>query len=55
MTDEQKQKLIGVGLALAVCYGLYRFVPNAMVKTAAVAVGGVAVAKQVPYLSAALA
>lgn len=44
-----------IGLALAICYGAYRFVPNAAVKAAALGVAGTIVAKQIPYVSDALA
>lgn len=44
-----------MGMALAICAAAYKFVSNPLVKTAAVAVGAVIVAKQVPYVSDALA
>ncbi len=47
-------QLTKIGVALGVCYGLYRFVDKPAVKTAAVAVAAVVVARQVPYVSDAL-
>jgi len=44
-----------LGIALAICYGAYRFIPNTAAKTAALGIAGTIVAKQIPYLSDALA
>ncbi len=44
-----------VGIALAICFAAYKFLPNAAMKAAALGIGGVVIAKQVPYLSDALA
>lgn len=49
------QKLVGIGIALGICYAVYKFAPNALAKTAAVGVAGTIVAKQVPYVKEALA
>lgn len=54
MTEEQKQKLMGAGIALAMVYVAWRFAPSAAVKAAALGVGGVIVAKQVPFVRNAL-
>lgn len=43
--------MIGLGIAFVA----YKYGPNATVKAAALGVAGVIVAKQIPYLSAALA
>jgi hypothetical protein len=48
-------KLTKMAIALGMCYALYRFGPGQVFKAAAIGVGGVIVAKQVPYLSDALA
>jgi hypothetical protein len=42
-------------IALGICYGAYRFAPNQAVKGAALGVGGVIIAKKIPYLQQALA
>lgn len=55
MTDEQKKKLMGVGVALAVAYAAYRWGPTPLVKTAAASVGAVILAKQMPFVGPALA
>jgi hypothetical protein len=47
--------LTKLGIALGLCAAVYKFVGNPMAKTAAVAVGSVILAKNVPYLGAALA
>lgn len=52
LTSSQLTKL---GVALAICAGIYKFVPNAAVKAAALGVAGTIVAKQIPYVSDALA
>lgn len=50
-------QLTTVALGLAVCGAIYKFVPNAAVKAAALGIGGVIVAKQfqLPFLAPALA
>lgn len=42
--------LMKLGIALGICYGAYRFAPNALVKAAVLGVAGVVVFKQVPYV-----
>lgn len=49
-----QQKLMKLGIALGVCAAVYKFVGNPMAKTAAVAVGAVIVARQLPYVGEAL-
>jgi hypothetical protein len=49
MTSSQITKL---GLALGICFAVYKFVPHQAAKAAAL---GVIVGKQVPYVSDALA
>lgn len=49
-----QQSLMKAGIALGIVYAVYRFVPNAAVKAAALGVGGMIVAKQVPYLNEAI-
>ena len=48
-------ELTKIGIALAICYGVYKFVPHAAAKAAALGVAGTIVAKQVPYVQDALA
>lgn len=48
------EKLVPIGIALAICYGLSKFVANPAVKAAAYGIAGVVVARQVPYLQDAL-
>jgi hypothetical protein len=48
-------QLTQIGIALAICYGVYRFAPIQAAKAAALGVAGVVVAKQVPYVQDALA
>lgn len=55
MTEEQKQKLMGAAIALGIVYAAWRFAPSAAIKAAALGVGGVIVAKQVPYVRNAIA
>jgi uncharacterized protein (DUF2062 family) len=43
-----------IGLALGICVAIYKFIPNQMVKAAALGVAGTVVAKQLPYISDAL-
>lgn len=52
LTTAELQKL---GIALAILYGVYKYVPNAQAKVAAVGVAGVIVATRVPYLRDAFA
>lgn len=52
LTTAQITKL---GLGLAVCAAVYKFVPNSAVKAAALGVAGTIVAKQLPYVGDALA
>lgn len=53
--EAKKARLVAVGISLAACFVAYKFVPSSLVKTAAVGVGGVIAAKNLPYLSVALA
>lgn len=55
MNEEQKKKLMGTGIALAIVYAAWKFMPNAAAKAAALGVGGVIVGKQLPYVKNALA
>lgn len=48
------QNLTQLGLALGVCFAVYKFVGNPMAKTAAVAIGAVIVARQAPLTGPAL-
>ena len=52
LTSSQLTKL---GMALGICFAVYKFVPHSAAKAAALGVAGVVVGKQVPYLSDALA
>jgi hypothetical protein len=52
LTTSQLTKL---GMGLAVAIAVYKFAPNAAVKAAALGVAGTIVAKQIPYVSDALA
>jgi hypothetical protein len=47
-------KLVPVGIALAIAYGIAKFSPNQMVKAAAYGAMGVIVGKQLPYVKDAL-
>ena len=47
--------LMKLALALGVCYAAFRFSGSQMVKTAAVSVGAVIVARKLPYVGDALA
>jgi len=47
--------LIKLGVALAAVYAVYRFAPSQMIKAAALGVGGVIVAKRIPYVREAMA
>lgn len=55
MTEDQKKKLMGIGIALGVVYAAYRWGPSPLVKTAAASVGAVIVARQLPFVGPALA
>ena len=55
MTEDQKNKWMGLGIALAIVYAVQRYAPNQAVKAAALGVGGVVVAKQLPFVKNALA
>ena len=48
-------QLTKIGMALAICAAVYKFAPHPAVKAAAMGVAGTIVAKQVPYVSDALA
>lgn len=47
-------KLMPSAIALAILYGVAKFVANPMVKAAAYGAMGVVVAKQIPYVKEAL-
>jgi hypothetical protein len=47
-------QLVKLGIALGICYGATKVSSNPMVKTAAVAVGAVIIARQLPYVGSAL-
>jgi gamma-glutamyl phosphate reductase len=47
--------LIKLAVALGVVYAVYKFVPNAAAKAAALGVGGVIVAKRIPFVKEAMA
>jgi hypothetical protein len=51
LTTSQLTKL---GIALGICYGVYRIVDKPEVKTAAIAVGAVIAARQLPFTGPAL-
>lgn len=55
MTEETKNKMMSMGVALALVYAVWKFAPGAAVKAAALGVGGVIVGKQLPYVKNALA
>lgn len=50
-----QSQLVKLGIALGICYGITKVSSNSMVNTAAVAVGAVIIAKNLPYVGAALA
>lgn len=54
MTEEQKKSMTSAAIALAAVFALWKFAPNAAVKAAALGVGGVIVAKRLPYVGNAL-
>jgi hypothetical protein len=47
--------LMKLGVALAVTWAVYKFVPSAAAKAAALGVAGTIVAKQIPFVKEALA
>lgn len=47
--------LMKLAVALAAVWAVYKFVPNAAVKAAALGVGGVIVAKRLPFVREAMA
>lgn len=49
------EKMKAAGIALAVVYAVYKFGKYDFVKAAALGVGGMIVAKQVPYVKDAIA
>lgn len=50
-----QSELMQLGMAVGICFAAYKFIHNPALKTGALAVGAVIVAKKVPVLSAALA
>jgi hypothetical protein len=48
------EALTKVGIAAAITFAVYKFVPNASVKAAALGVLGTIVAKQLPYVNEAV-
>lgn len=50
-TAQLSKMAIGAGI----CYAIYKFVENPMVKTAAIGVVGTIVAKQIPFVRDAIA
>lgn len=52
LTSSQLTKL---GTALGICYAIYKFVGHPAIKAAALGVAGTIIAKQLPYVSDALA
>jgi len=47
--------LIKLGAALGIVWAVYKFVPSQMAKAAALGVGGVIVAKRIPFVKDAMA
>jgi hypothetical protein len=43
-------KLMNLGIAAAIVYAAYKFGPNQAIKAAALGVGGVIAAKQIPFV-----
>lgn len=41
---------VKAGIALGIVYAAWKFAPSAAVKAAALGVGGVIIAKQIPYV-----
>lgn len=50
-----QSQIVKLALALGITWGIYRFAPWPAAKAAALGVGGVIVAKQLPYVGDALA
>ena len=48
-------KIMPAAIAAAICFGIYKYVANPAVKTAALGALGVIVAKNVPFVQDALA
>lgn len=55
MTEEQKKKLMGLAIAGAAVWVAWKYAPSQTVKAMALGVGGVMVAKNVPYVREAMA
>ena len=49
-----QSEMVRTGMALAIAFGIYKFVPNQAVKAATLGVLGVIVAKQIPYVQDAM-
>ena len=47
-------KLVPMGIALAIAYGVAKFISNPMVKAGAYGVMGIIVARQIPYVKDAI-
>lgn len=47
-------KLVPAGIALAICYGVAKYISNPMVKAGAYGVMGMIVARQIPYVKDAI-
>lgn len=45
-----QSEMMKTGIALAIVYGVYKFVHNPAVKAAALGVGGIIIAKNIPYV-----
>ena len=54
MSEEQKKKLMGMALAGAVVFVVWKYAPSQTAKAMALGVGGVIVGKQLPYVREAL-
>jgi hypothetical protein len=50
-----QDKLMKVGIAVAILYGVYKYAPQPWAKAMALGAAGVIFAKQVPYVNEALA
>lgn len=48
-------QLIKVGISAAACFAVFKYVSNPAVKSAAIGVLGIIVAKQLPYIKDSLA
>lgn len=55
MTEAQKKQLMGAAISLAMVYAVWKMAPHQAIKAAALGVGGVVVAKQLPYVRDSLA